>query len=59
MSASVQWVATRTMETPRSAQALMSSLVPRPGSMSAAMRAVVAVSTATFMRVRSSVFEKP
>ena len=31
MSASVQCVAIRTIDTPRSAQALMSSLVPRPG----------------------------
>jgi hypothetical protein len=31
MSASVQWVAMRTMETPRSPAALMSSAVPTPG----------------------------
>jgi hypothetical protein len=59
MSASVQCVATRMMETPRSAAAVMSSLVPRPGSISAAMRAEVAVSTAARISCRSGVAENP
>ena len=59
MSASVQCVAIRTIDTPRSAQALMSSMVPRPGSISAAILAWRASSTAAFMSTRSSVSEKP
>ena len=59
MSASVQCVATRTIDTPRSAHALMSSFVPSPGSISAAILARRAVSTAAFISTRSSVFEKP
>ena len=39
--------------------ALMSSSVPRPGSISAAILARVAVSTAALIRTRSSVLEKP
>ena len=58
-SASVQWVAMRMTDTPKSAAAEMSSLVPRPGSIRAAILARVAVATAAFMRTRSSVWENP
>ena len=59
MSASVQWVAMRMTETPRSATAVMSSFVPSPGSISAAIFACVASSTAAAISVRSSSSEKP
>ena len=59
MSASVQWVAMRMTDTPRSADALMSSFVPRPGSISAAIFACLASSTAAAIRIRSSARENP
>ena len=55
MSASVQCVATRTIETPMSRHARMSSIVPMPGTIRAAIFACRAVSTATRIRSRSSV----
>ncbi len=59
MSASVQCVAIRTIDTPASAMYLMSSFVPTPGSISAAILARVAAFTAVAMSSRSSVSEKP
>ena len=59
MSASVQCVAMRMIATPRSTAARMSSTVPSPGSISAAIRALRADSTAARIRIRSSVREKP
>ena len=59
MSASLQWVAMRMIETPRSATAWMSSAVPIPGSSKAAIRACLAVATAVAISSRSGVPEKP
>ena len=60
MSASVQCVAIRTTDTPMSRHARMSSIVPRPGSISAAMRErPAAASTAACMSTRSSTAENP
>ncbi len=60
MSASVQCVAMRITETPRSRLARMSSIVPTPGSISAAMRErPAAASTACCMSTRSSTVENP
>ncbi len=60
MSASVQCVAMRTIDTPMSRHALMSSMVPTPGSIRAAIdERPPAVSTATPIRRRSSTAENP
>ena len=59
MSASVQCVAMRTIDTPMSWIALMSSFVPSPGSISAAILAFFAESTAAFIRMRSSTSDLP
>jgi hypothetical protein len=59
MSASVQWVAIRTIETPRSATARTSSMVATPGSMSAATFERVASLTAARISTSSSTALKP
>ena len=60
MSASVQCVAMRTTDTPMSRQALMSSMVPTPGSISAAMRErPAAAATAASINNLSSTAENP
>jgi hypothetical protein len=59
MSASLQWVAIRITDTPRSETARMSSAVPIPGSSSAAIRARRAAATAVAISSRSGVAEKP
>ncbi len=59
VSASVQWVAIRQISPPLSWAARMSSLVPTPGSIRKAIRAVFAVSAAILISSCSGVFEKP
>jgi hypothetical protein len=49
----------RITDTPMSAAAAMSSMVPSPGSIRAAIFARFAVSTATFIKVRSLTLENP
>ena len=58
-SASVQWVATRTISAPASWARRRSSTVPMPGTSSTAIRAWVASSRAAAMSLSSSVWEKP
>jgi len=58
-SASVQWVATRTMVAPASCARRRSSAVPMPGTSSTAIFAWRASSAAALMSVISSVREKP
>ena len=58
-SASVQWVATRTMPAPASRARLRSSTVPMPGTSSTAIVACCASSRAAAMSCISSVREKP
>ena len=59
VSASVQCVAIRQISPPLSWAARMSSLVPTPGSIRKAIRAVFAVSAAILISSCSGVFEKP
>ena len=59
MSASVQWVAMRATEAPRSAMARRSSAVPMPGISRQAIFAVFAAATAAEISSMSLVPEKP
>jgi hypothetical protein len=58
-SASVQWVATRTIPAPASWDRRRSSTVPMPGTSSTAIVACRASSRAAAISVISSVWEKP
>ena len=58
-SASVQWVAMRQIDPPLFWASLMSSLVPTPGSIKNAIRAVLAVSAASLISSCSGVLENP
>ena len=53
MSASVQWVATRTERTPRSYARFRSWMVPMPGRRSVVSRAVVRFAAATSSHAQS------
>lgn len=53
MSASVQWVAIRTLVTPSARAALRSAMVPMPGTSSVVSRAVVSTSAAAAIQSAS------
>jgi hypothetical protein len=55
----VQWVAIRQIDAPLSWATMMSSLIPRPGSIRKAIFAFFAVSTAMEMSSCSGTLEKP
>ena len=59
MSASVAWVATLMIDTPRSRAALMSSTVPTPGRIRQAILMLRAVSAAALISTFSSTALKP